>query len=173
MLSPPHDAAPCPDIGEGWSIQTVARKTGNQVDRYFYSPCGQRFRSRVEVDRFLHPDKVKRSCHELDKIKHVLGKVIFKSFCLNDAGEEREFEGTITEYDSKRKLYKTVYEDGDEEEMSEGEVDRLLSRTKNKKRKLFIKSGEYYKKPSLQQKEIMSKTMVFFRNLTSFCYVRG
>mmetsp|Transcript_21573 Transcript_21573/g.35272 ORF Transcript_21573/g.35272 Transcript_21573/m.35272 type:complete len:1185 (-) Transcript_21573:86-3640(-) len=48
---PATKASDCPD---GWLVRTVPRKKGNHVDRYFYSPkLGIRFRSKVEVARFL------------------------------------------------------------------------------------------------------------------------
>ena len=130
-MSTPHpDAVPCPDVGEGWLIQTVPRKTGNHIDRYWYSPCGRRFRSRPEVDRFLAKKKSRDSKN--NTFKHALGKKIYKRFPTNYGS--REFGGEIVSYDTKRKLYKIVYEDGDDEEMSDGEIDHLLSKKKSQKK---------------------------------------
>lgn len=140
MSTPPPDAIPCPDLGKGWLIQTVPRKTGKNIDRYWYSPCGRRFRSRPEVDRFLAKEKSRDSKSRI--FKHSLGKRIYKSF-RSESGAEREFGGEIVSYDTKRKLYTVVYEDGDDEEMSDGEIDRLLSMKKSQKRS-SEKSGEFF-----------------------------
>lgn len=54
--SPPISASeqPCPDIGEGWTVQIVPRKSGKWADRYYFSPGGKsRFRSLPEVERYL------------------------------------------------------------------------------------------------------------------------
>lgn len=47
---------------------------------------------------------------------------------------KKEFVGTIECYDQRRKLYKVVYEDDDEEELSEGEIDELIKRKRNERR---------------------------------------
>jgi hypothetical protein len=129
MSTPPPDAAPCPEIGKGWFLQTVPRKHGKHIDRYWYSPCGRRFRSRPEVDRFIQSTESK----EKIALKHALGKVIYKKF-PSYGSELVEFKGTIENYEPDRNLYKIVYEDGDEEEMSEEDIDMLLSRMKNEVR---------------------------------------
>lgn len=145
MSASPTNAQPCPDIGKGWLVQTIPRKTGNHIDRYWYSPCGRRFRSRPEVDRFLQ-SKTTPKPH----VKHALGGVISKYFPGEGGDCERSFKGKITSYDPVRKLYKIVYEDDDEEEMSEGEIDELIDqKKKEKKRKSSAKSGEYLSKSSI------------------------
>jgi hypothetical protein len=142
MSTPPSDAAPCPEIGKGWFLQTVPRKHGKHIDRYWYSPCGRKFRSRPEVDRFIQSTGSKEKL----TLKHALGKVIYKKFPSGSSDELVEFKGTIENYDPDRKLYKIVYDDGDEEEMSDEDIDLVMKRKKNElrneRRKAARSAGE-------------------------------
>ena len=50
-----EERTPAPDIGEGWTMTKIQRKgglTGAKKDRMWHSPCGQEFRSIVQVKRF-------------------------------------------------------------------------------------------------------------------------
>lgn len=52
---------PCPEIGEGWTQKIVKRKNSSiESDRYFFPPNdeGKRFRSMVEVNRYLNGNAV-------------------------------------------------------------------------------------------------------------------
>lgn len=42
-----------PPPPDGWRREVVPRKTVQGSDAYYYSPCGTRFRSKPEVQRFL------------------------------------------------------------------------------------------------------------------------
>ena len=53
--------ASCPEIGEGWTQQVVARRFGGgSADRFYFSPDGTKFFSFLEVKRYLngeHPNE--------------------------------------------------------------------------------------------------------------------
>jgi len=199
-----------PSLGAGWTVHLVARKTadnaasatnggskspggGRRVDKYFYSPDGQKFRSVVEVQRFLNggaaaaavgdgamttPSKrstprkstkspassakkaaataapsAKRSIlaaeparkkgrarspakasggHGKSKPaeeatpKFSAGIRVSKMFVDEATGKLRPFKGMVGQYDAKSGRYKVVYEDGDLEELSEGEIENIL-----------------------------------------------
>ena len=40
---------PCPEFGEGWTMEVVPRKTSKQKDRYWYSPDGTVFTSKYGI----------------------------------------------------------------------------------------------------------------------------
>ncbi|KAL3785324.1 hypothetical protein HJC23_008888 [Cyclotella cryptica] len=124
MSSSMPPSVPCPELGSGWTLQVVPRRTGKQVDRYWYNPEGRRFRSRAEVDRFLNAEKPVK--HSVVQGKYDIGQTISKSFQEEGSDSQRYFSGTITAFDEKRRLYKVVYEDHDEEELSEDEMERLV-----------------------------------------------
>jgi hypothetical protein len=164
----------CPEIGEGWTQSLVARKAksnadgiidgGNDakakqphVDRYFFAPeGGRKFRSMVEVNRFLNGDndkiaptsnaasksskKVKGEKSSLvDKkspsvkvekrtigSRYSVGTVVSKVFKDEDTGADRPFSGAVTAYDPVEGLYSVTYEDGDMEDLSEVVLEMLV-----------------------------------------------
>ena len=49
----------CPEYGPGWIVKGYERKSGTlkgHLDKYWFSPCGRKLRSRKEVERFLKDD---------------------------------------------------------------------------------------------------------------------
>lgn len=57
--------------------------------------------------------------------KHAVGTTVSKNFYDDEIGEERPFSGKVTAYDADEKLYKIEYEDGDTEELDEGELSMI------------------------------------------------
>ena len=54
---PPEEVSngPAPEFGPGWTVKKFKRMGGatkNRVDRYWYSPGGNKFRSKLEISRF-------------------------------------------------------------------------------------------------------------------------
>ena len=46
----------CPEYGQGWIVKGYTRQNGGQkghTDKYWFSPCGRKLRSKKEVERFL------------------------------------------------------------------------------------------------------------------------
>ena len=60
------------------------------------------------------------------KPNYRVGIAVSKIFYDADTGKERPFSGKIIGYDTDAKLYSIKYEDGDEEEMDEGELAEIL-----------------------------------------------
>eukprot|EP00804_Cyclotella_cryptica_P029055 CCRYP_005255-RB/>CCRYP_005255-RB protein AED:0.00 eAED:0.00 QI:142/1/1/1/1/1/2/1265/554 len=58
-----------------------------------------------------------------------IGTTLWKKF-TEDNGKRKYYSGTIESYDPKEGLYKIVYEDGDEEDLTKKEVSKLLEKTK-------------------------------------------
>jgi hypothetical protein len=166
----------CPEIGEGWTQRLVARKAkaggecevdGNgskakpHVDRYFFAPKGGRkFRSMVEVNRFLNGDddkgasaaapasnggskspkkskgvklssidKKSSSAKEEERTtgpRYSVGTVVSKVFRVEDMDANRSFSGAVTAYNPEEGFYTVRYEDGNEEDMSEAELETLV-----------------------------------------------
>eukprot|EP00956_Cyclotella_meneghiniana_P019073 scaffold32375_cov41-Cyclotella_meneghiniana.AAC.1 len=97
--------------------------------------------------------------------KYPIGTTVSKLFDDEDAsGGKRFFAGSITDFDKMKKYYKVCFEDGDEEELTEGEVDVLET-------KLPIKKGRAIKtakakvakkttklKPAKKVKQVVVKT---------------
>ncbi|XP_065509281.1 methyl-CpG-binding domain protein 1 [Caloenas nicobarica] len=51
---------PCPALGPGWRRREAFRKSGatcGRSDTYYQSPTGQKFRSKIELSRFLGPER--------------------------------------------------------------------------------------------------------------------
>lgn len=143
----------CPEIGEGWTQKIVKRKndtSGIVSDRYFFSPNdGKKFRSMVEVNRFLNGVEENAASptkpHSFDKAKtnrkspapkeknlktiqpgYPVGTVVSKIFHDHDVGQDRAFSGRVMKYDSVRSLYWVRYEDGDEEELGEKDLSKIV-----------------------------------------------
>ena len=148
-------------------MKCVPRKPGSKIvahiDKYYYSPEGEMFRSRKEALRSIgvneastkesnakKKDKLrtspkkppimskasaKKSHSKSSGPKFTIGTTLSKVFHDPDASNgERSFAGEITEYDRALKLYMVVYEDGDKEELNEAEVEILVDRRKNVKK---------------------------------------
>jgi hypothetical protein len=196
----------CPEIGEGWTQRLVARKAKANgggadndgksakvhVDRYFFAPGegGRKFRSMVEVNRFLgggkdddggaaaaasapegngassrSPKKAKRvkSSSSGGKEKpppppvkeeeeepsvggeeeeraagaaprYPIGTVVSKVFRDEDGGADRPFSGAVAAYDHEGGTYSVRYEDGDEEDLSGGELEKIVVVEKDRDR---------------------------------------
>jgi len=45
---------PCPEIGLGWSMEIRTRASSNQKDKFWFSPEGTVFRSKIAVERYLY-----------------------------------------------------------------------------------------------------------------------
>jgi len=45
---------PCPEIGLGWSMEIRTRASSNQKDKFWFSPEGTMFRSKIAVERYLY-----------------------------------------------------------------------------------------------------------------------
>lgn len=45
---------PCPEIGPGWSVEIRTRASSNQKDKFWFSPEGTMFRSKIAVERYLY-----------------------------------------------------------------------------------------------------------------------
>jgi len=75
------------------------------------------------------PFDVKLCCREAVRRQEVqpygIGAKVTKFFD-DGSGEMRPFSGTVVNYDSKYKLYRIVYEDEDEEELTREEVSGIL-----------------------------------------------
>jgi hypothetical protein len=144
---------PCPEIGEGWTQKIVKRKNDNSgisSDRYFFSPAdGKKFRSMVEVNRYLNikatksltsreikaspsPKKETSPKKSISKKtpKYPVGTTLSKMFLDGTIGKERAFSGTVVKYDSIRGLYWVKYEDGDDEELSEKKLSGIICGSK-------------------------------------------
>lgn len=68
--------------------------------------------------------------------KYKLGTRIYKEFRDEQTGKDRFFKGRVIRFDKRRKFYKIVYTDGDEEEMTESQVKKYLQKpTKATKKK--------------------------------------
>uniref|UniRef100_A0A6I8PAD0 Methyl-CpG-binding domain protein 1 n=1 Tax=Ornithorhynchus anatinus TaxID=9258 RepID=A0A6I8PAD0_ORNAN len=55
-----EDWMDCPALGPGWKRRESFRKSGatcGRTDTYYQSPTGERFRSKIELTRFLGPDQ--------------------------------------------------------------------------------------------------------------------
>lgn len=50
----------CPALGPGWKRREAFRKSGatcGRTDTYYQSPTGEKFRSKIELSRFLGPGR--------------------------------------------------------------------------------------------------------------------
>ena len=59
-IPPKESRTPAPEFGPGWTKYKVPRKNNKNSyshapDQYYVSPKGERFRSKSEVERYLHP----------------------------------------------------------------------------------------------------------------------
>lgn len=156
----------------------MARKSSAIVDRYFFAPDGQKFRSVVEVNRYLNRDtnnnakkvpmvqKMELST-TLDKMntkkssssskkearttkaekepkisiletmnnktgqtkmpRYRIGSIVSKVFINDDTGIEQQYTGKVTTYDDKEMIYSITCEDGNEEELSEIELGKIIT----------------------------------------------
>jgi len=68
-------------------------------------------------------------------VKYVIGTEVSKVFFDEAIDAERPFSGEVTRYDADEDLYLVVYEDGDEEEMDEEDLSKIIVTTKPKKTK--------------------------------------
>jgi len=149
--------APCPDIGDGWTQEVVARNSVTPssskkiADRYYFSPKGSKFRSMAGVRRYLAGEEgagctsvnlARESArragrrfpnkeNEKKKEKNInpqypVGTKITKMFHDEDLEKERPFLGKVVAYDGSEKLYSIEYEDGDAEDMEEGQLEECL-----------------------------------------------
>lgn len=60
--------------------------------------------------------------------KFKLGTKIYKEFADEQTGKLCLFKGKVKRFDTRRRFYKIVYTDGDEEEMTESQVKRYLQK---------------------------------------------
>eukprot|EP00584_Thalassiosira_punctigera_P025640 CAMPEP_0172555300 /NCGR_PEP_ID=MMETSP1067-20121228/58342_1 /TAXON_ID=265564 ORGANISM="Thalassiosira punctigera, Strain Tpunct2005C2" /NCGR_SAMPLE_ID=MMETSP1067 /ASSEMBLY_ACC=CAM_ASM_000444 /LENGTH=2498 /DNA_ID=CAMNT_0013343815 /DNA_START=188 /DNA_END=7684 /DNA_ORIENTATION=+ len=202
--------ASCPFIGEGWTQKVVARKNGitssvkkAPSDRYYFSPEGRKFRSMVEVNRFLGGDgktgespkksppmsrkkgrgrskspapkkaangkspaaksaPKKRASSKANEAvpKYDAGTVVSKVFRDEDDDQERPFPGEVVGYDADKKRYSVRYEDGDEEDVSEKELGKLVEaaeKVNGKKGGEQGKRKEKTEKSDSEEEKVVSK----------------
>eukprot|EP00984_Skeletonema_dohrnii_P009612 scaffold3677_cov94-Skeletonema_dohrnii-CCMP3373.AAC.6 len=71
------------------------------------------------------------SDEEVGGQKYKVGTTIYKEFPDEQTGYLRFFKGEVKRFDTKRKFYKIVYEDGDKEEMTESQVKKYLQNPTN------------------------------------------
>ena len=70
----------CPEYGQGWIVKGFIRQNGEQkghTDKYWYSPCGRKFRSKKEVERFLKESEATNTSNSTTEtyiIKNILGR---------------------------------------------------------------------------------------------------
>ena len=156
----------------------MARKSSDVVDRYFFAPDGQKFRSVVEVNRYLNRvadntnnnaknavqkmklsttldkkkkkpssssskkeartkkmekskisilDTVNKTTGQTKMPRYRIGSIVSKVFINDDTGIEQQYTGKVMTYDDKEMIYSITYEDGDEEEMSEIELGKIIT----------------------------------------------
>ena len=60
------------------------------------------------------------------KQMYAVGTTVSKVFFDEEMGEERPFSGSVIGYDTEEKLYSVKYEDGDEEELNEQELSKII-----------------------------------------------
>ena len=95
-----------------------------------------------EKTKVNKPPPARRQRH----MKYSIGAHVSKVFDDPKTGKERPFSGTIVSYDNYEKLYKVRYEDGDEEELDEGDIGKIIvkvvggTKSKNKKKKGTLKN---------------------------------
>ncbi|KAL3805400.1 hypothetical protein HJC23_009107 [Cyclotella cryptica] len=95
--------------------------------------------SRHEKTKDILPDTDTNELHSYQTVldnpvykskpTYTIGTKLWKKF-LDDNGKRRPFQGTIESYDPDEGFYKIVYEDGDEEELTESQVSKLLQKNK-------------------------------------------
>lgn len=83
------------------------------------------------------PPPARRQRH----MKYSIGAHVSKVFGDPKTGKERPFSGTIVSYDNYEKLYKVRYEDGDEEELDEGDIGKIIVKVGSTKSKKKGKKG--------------------------------
>ena len=96
-----YPALQAPEFGENWTVCKIPRATGKHLDKYYYSPVmGYRFRSKLEVNRYL--ECIKRS--NGDEIV-AIGE--FRSSkrpslggCDNPTNKKKKMDDTYTKDDS-------------------------------------------------------------------------
>jgi len=63
--------------------------------------------------------------------KYTIGTSVSKIFYSEELGMDRSYSGTVVGYDSKDSLYSVRYDDGDEEDVREGELDMIVVNVDN------------------------------------------
>ena len=72
-------------------------------------------------------DTVNKTTGQTKKPRYRIGSVVSKVFLNDDTGKEQSYTGKITTYDHKEMIYSVTYEDGDEEELSETELGKIIT----------------------------------------------
>ena len=85
--------------------------------------------------------------------KYVVGTTVSRLFFVEDEGKERPFTGEVTGYNAHSKLYSVTYEDGDDEELEEGELSEIVVNGKHvKQSKKTVKRKKSGNKHSRKKK---------------------
>ena len=89
----------CPEYGPGWIVKGYERKSGTQkghFDKYWFSPCGKKLRSRKEVERFLKDDvaanvegPATNTSNKESRETYVIEKILGRK--LNPSNERTEY----------------------------------------------------------------------------------
>ena len=100
--TPPTAAAfvkSCPEYGPGWIVKGYERKSGTlkgHLDKYWFSPCGRKLRSRKEVERFLKDDvaaniegPATNTSNKASRETYVIEKILGRK--LNPSNERTEY----------------------------------------------------------------------------------
>ena len=89
----------CPEYGPGWIVKGYERKSGTlkgHLDKYWFSPCGRKLRSRKEVERFLKDDvaanvegPATNTSNKASRETYVIEKILGRK--LNPSNERTEY----------------------------------------------------------------------------------
>ena len=109
------------DHGNGWLLSHPLKKL-YQFQQYHLLQGGDCASTTKKCEV-----KVKSKSPEKPKSKYPVGTSVSKVFRDEDTGTERPFSGSVTQYDASAKLYSIKYEDGDEEELDEGGLSKIIS----------------------------------------------
>ena len=95
------------------------------------SPAKAKARSKSPTKKKAAPPKNKPSTTttkvKRSKPKYPIGTSVSKEFYSEEDGEERPFSGEVISYDMGEKLYSVRYEDGDEEDLNEGDLSEIVA----------------------------------------------
>ena len=83
-----------PEIGPGWTVSIVPRKSGERNDYYYFSPTGQRFRGLKLAKAQAASEKAK---DEQDKIPFGVGYKFSKKFENENGNSLGWYDGEVVD----------------------------------------------------------------------------
>lgn len=83
--------------------------------------------SKTEKPKISILETMNNKTGQTKKPRYRIGSIVSKVFINDNTVVEQQYTGKVTTYDDKEMIYSITYEDGDQEEMSEAELGKIIT----------------------------------------------